>query len=496
MKFILKLLFISLFFTDSLLAFNSAIQSGIYGTNFKDSLLSNISSNTGNYLFNRAGDIGVITNSKDGSLTKTALHSLIGGSINAIQGESFINGAVISGINEMLSPLSKNLNKNEQILTSQLIGILSGAIINSEAGAKQGYNLTTSAEMHNRQLHKDEENFINNHTDEFKEYYKAQTGKSLTEDEARKLLAFSGKYMINSKENGWYNFKSIFNKEEYSKDELNTAMGFIINKSQGMNFIDHYKEEFTPTNYFSATDEQFYDNSYDPNYPAGLGDMSLTFIPIGKIAKEVGGLAYEGTTTILQKGISKSGSLAIPITTVGLSDYANAPTSSNDKLYSGPTDASLIIGGGLLANQGTKMLSQTILKQNAKTSIKAGLAGAGLDASSQIGAQLTNQIIDNNGYVNFNDINLDYDSIAFSGVAGAVTIPTVFKSYDSIKYSIKAKKELQKQLKTKVSPNRIEKLNDKIVEHDDIIKKHLLFQGANMGTRYIIKHNVLEISNE
>ena len=146
---------------------SSAIQSGIYGTNFKDSLLSNISSNTGNYLFNRAGDIGVITNSKDGSLTKTALHSLIGGSINAIQGESFIDGAVISGINEMLSPLSKNLNKNEQILTSQLIGILSGAIINSEAGAKQGYNLTTSAEMHNRQLHKDEIEFIKEKAQEF-----------------------------------------------------------------------------------------------------------------------------------------------------------------------------------------------------------------------------------------------------------------------------------------------------------------------------------------
>ena len=146
---------------------NSAIQSGIYGTNFKDSLLSNISSNTRNYLFNRAGDIGVITNSKDGSLTKTALHSLIGGSINAIQGESFINGAVISGINEMLSPLSKNLNKNEQILTSQLTGILTGALINSEAGAKQGYNLTTSAEMHNRQLHKDEIEFIKEKAQEF-----------------------------------------------------------------------------------------------------------------------------------------------------------------------------------------------------------------------------------------------------------------------------------------------------------------------------------------
>ena len=49
------------------------------------------------------------------------------------------------------------------------------------------------------------------------------------------------------------------------------------------------------------------------------------------------------------------------------------------------------------------MLSQTILKQNAKTSIKAGLAGAGLDAGSQIGAQIYTQAINNNGYVNFKD---------------------------------------------------------------------------------------------
>ena len=146
---------------------SSAIQSGIYGTNFKDSLLSNISSSTSSYLFKKAGDIGLITNSKDGSLTKTALHSLVGGSVNAIQGESFLDGALISGINEILSPLSSNLNKDEQILTSQLTGILTGAIINSEAGAKQGYNLTTSAEMYNRQLHEDEIEFIKEKAQEF-----------------------------------------------------------------------------------------------------------------------------------------------------------------------------------------------------------------------------------------------------------------------------------------------------------------------------------------
>ena len=142
------------------------------------------------------------------------------------------------------------------------------------------------------------------------------------------------------------------------------------------------------------------------------------------------------------------------------------------------------------------MLSQTILKQNAKTSIKAGLAGAGLDASSQIGAQLTNQIIDNNGYVNFNDINLDYDSIAFSGVAGAVTIPTVFQSYDSIKYSIKAKKELQKQLKTKVSPKKIEKINNKIIEHKWNIRKNIIFQIGNYESKEVIKNSTISNKNE
>ena len=162
---------------------SSTIQSGIYGTNFKDSLLSNISSSTSSYLFNKAGDIGVVTNSKDGSLTKTALHSLVGGSVNAIQGESFLDGAVISGINELLSPLSSNLNKNEQILTSQLTGILTGALINSEAGAKQGYNLTTSAELNNRQLHKKEIEFIKEKAQEF------AIENSISKDEAISRLS-------------------------------------------------------------------------------------------------------------------------------------------------------------------------------------------------------------------------------------------------------------------------------------------------------------------
>ena len=136
------------------------------------------------------------------------------------------------------------------------------------------------------------------------------------------------------------------------------------------------------------------------------------------------------------------------------------------------------------------MLSQTILKQNAKTSIKAGLAGAGLDTGSQIGAQLTNQIIDNNGYVNFNDINLDYDSIAFSGVAGAVTIPSYIDSYKAIRYSWDAKKNLKNQLKDAKTINRQNKLKDRIDKHDKIMLKHGGFQFSNKIMQDIIKNSI------
>ncbi|MDU5369779.1 MAG: hypothetical protein E6137_08230 [Finegoldia magna] len=272
------------------------------------------------------------------------------------------------------------------------------------------------------------------------------------------------------------------------------AVSFLINKSQGLKFLDTYKEEFTPTNYFSATKEQFYDNNYNPNEAQGLGDMSLIFIPISKvgenIVKETGSLAYKSGKKIIQKGSNKVSLLTIPTAVVGLSDYANAPTSNNDKLYNGPTDTTLIIGAGLLANQGTKMLSQTILKQNAKTSIKAGLAGAGLDASSQIGTQIYTQAINNNGYVNFNDINLDYDSIAFSGIAGAVTIPSYIDSYKAIRYSWDARQILKNQLKNAKTPNSQNKIQGRIKKHDKIMLKHGGFQFSNKIMQDIIKNSI------
>ncbi|ABS51217.1 two-partner secretion domain-containing protein [Campylobacter hominis] len=225
---------------------SSAIQSGIYGTNFKDSLLSNISSSTGNYLFKKAGDIGLITNSKDGSLTKTALHSLVGGSINAIQGESFLDGAIISGINELLTPLSSNLNKDEQILTSQLTGILTGALINSEAGAKQGYNLTTSAEMYNRQLHKGDMKKIK----ELSKLYAKK--KNISLDEATNVIAKGYYALVDNDANEFY----IKNLDEDKAVEVLNSQDFIKNN------LDYSKTAFIDNNELTgvgfATKEQYY----------------------------------------------------------------------------------------------------------------------------------------------------------------------------------------------------------------------------------------------
>lgn len=141
-------------------------------------------------------------------------------------------------------------------------------------------------------------------------------------------------------------------------------------------------------------------------------------------------------------------------------------------------------------------MSRLILNQEAKTSVKAGLVGATIDTSLQVGTQIYDQAINNNGYVDFRDIDLNYPSIVFSAVAGSVAIPSVLKSYDSIKYSIGATKELKNQLKTAISPNKQQQINNKILEHEENIKAHLLFQITNTALRQGIKYPTIRSNDE
>ncbi|WP_180997323.1 hypothetical protein [Campylobacter concisus] len=309
--------------------------------------------------------------------------------------------------------------------------ITSSMINNNKEFAKLDKNLGA-----NRPLHNDEKQWIDKNVDNFKEFYKDQTGISLNNSQAKKLLDHSANSMVDADENIGLIGK-IFGKTQFDKNDELLASKFINENSQGLKFENYYDgdELLRFQDYFTATNNQFYKGKdFNQNTPGALIDMSGMFLGAG--------------------------------------------------------------GGGFIANAGTKGLSRLILNQEAKTSVKAGLVGATIDTSLQVGTQIYDQAINNNGYVDFRDIDLNYPSIVFSAVAGSVAIPSVLKSYDSIKYSIGATKELKNQLKTAISPNKQQQINNKILEHEENIKAHLLFQITNTALRQGIKYPTIRSNDE
>ncbi|MGG7074588.1 hypothetical protein U5B43_10165 [Campylobacter sp. 9BO] len=156
------------------------------------------------------------------------------------------------------------------------------------------------------------------------------------------------------------------------------------------------------------------------------------------------------------------------------------------------------VGGGVTANIATKELSSIILNQTAQASVKAGLIGGGVDAGIQVGTQIYDQAINNNGYVDLRDIDLNYDSILYSGISTATTIPTLNSSIKSIVYSKNAKENLKNQLKNTKSKAKQDKINKNISKHNKNIFNNTIFQGSSIGTKIIIKDFVIdsETNNE
>ena len=102
---------------------------------------------------------------------------------------------------------------------------------------------------------------------------------------------------------------------------------------------------------------------------------------------------------------------------------------------------------------------------------------------------MIDQII-NNGNIDINNIDLNYDSIIFSTVAGATTMPSIIDSYNTAKYSWKAKQNLKNQLKDAKTPNSQNKIQGRIKKHDKIMLKHGGFQFSNKIMQDIIKNSI------
>ena len=253
----------------------AGVNKAIYNTNFKDSLKSNLATQATNIGFSYVGDYSqdqeLNNNSyfSEGALGKVALHSLVGGIGAKLSGGEFKTGAISAGVRELISPLTKTQSNPTQLALSQLTGALAGAAINGNKGATTGYNISTSAEKYNRQLHEKEIEFIKKNAKAFTKQ------KGISEKEAQKLLYTSAMYYNNKSSKLWIDANQKEVGYPYSKQDIRKAFSFLQENSKDKTFIDVYKNNFRQQNYFTSTNEQYNDTSYRPDTSIGLKDESV-----------------------------------------------------------------------------------------------------------------------------------------------------------------------------------------------------------------------------
>jgi len=208
-----------------------------------------------------------------------------------------------------MSPLTSGSSDDFKILSSKLTGILVGSLVNGEEGAQTGMNIASSAEINNRQLHQDEEEFIYNMIDDFKSKvtYKTASGKfdvNYTDEQAFKLLTTSAKYMIDQETQETYDDNSRYiGKNSFSQSKLNSAIEYLQTSSQGLTFIDTYKESMSPQSFFTSTKEQHEDSSWTPSSQIALSDQLIgPFIPVTRVGQVLGSTTKEISPVIIQSG--------------------------------------------------------------------------------------------------------------------------------------------------------------------------------------------------
>lgn len=192
----------------------TGVQSSVYGTDFKDSLVANLAVATTDYLakeaFSAVGGVSmnedVIEQNplfEDGGLAKVALHTVTGAAIAEITGGDVLAGALSAGTRELISPLTADSSNRDQLLVSQLTGTIVGGIVDGEAGVKTGLTIATAGELYNRQLHQDEIRFLKDseNIEAFAKYYQDYTGESISIEDAQKVLAQGGISLVDKSSN-------------------------------------------------------------------------------------------------------------------------------------------------------------------------------------------------------------------------------------------------------------------------------------------------------
>ncbi|MEE4333025.1 deaminase domain-containing protein [Pseudomonas alliivorans] len=169
------------------LGFNMASAQAVLMKSASDAFVNTVinggsySENLGNALAGQASNIGMAVGFKsiggwalgkydDGSIQKVLAHALIGGLVAEATGSDFKTGAIAAGANEALINVIGNMaggNKELELMASQLTGIVAAAAVNGDVA--KGAEVAKYATTYNRQLHFEEQKWLNENAKAFAE---------------------------------------------------------------------------------------------------------------------------------------------------------------------------------------------------------------------------------------------------------------------------------------------------------------------------------------
>ncbi|MBL3520787.1 hypothetical protein H0A43_09900 [Arcobacter lanthieri] len=188
---------------------------------------------------------------------KIDIYVNVGGIISAIQDKDILSGILSAGFREALSPLTGNLSNEAKLLTSQLTGILVGGLTGGEEGANNGYIVSTSGELYNRQLHQNEVKEIYAQVDDFSK----KTG--LSKEKSLKLLTLAGNMLVDENAYNEYTNSTKYIGVDFLPKDVEKAMNYLKDKSEGKTFLDMPTQN--NQKYFTSQDYMYTNSDWNPN---------------------------------------------------------------------------------------------------------------------------------------------------------------------------------------------------------------------------------------
>lgn len=159
-----------------------------------------------------AGDQDTADKWKEGGAYRIAMHIAGGAAVAGLGGGSIVSaaqGAAGAGISaaaagklnelsEAIATSSATGNANADKALGNIIANVIATGAGAAVGGGSGAMTASNADLYNRQLHPDERKWTKDNAKRFADFYKDQTGQTLTADQAQQMLLASGYRMVDA----------------------------------------------------------------------------------------------------------------------------------------------------------------------------------------------------------------------------------------------------------------------------------------------------------